>query len=99
MNNNMMMNKKDEDDNDNDNNIGKKVYRKLSWFYSQKLPIHFCLLDKFGWKNGNIVELDEKRLTLVLDEFKEGKLPFLCEEINIDTIKKFTPGTNLRTNK
>lgn len=76
---------------ENDNNeIGKKVYRKLTWFYKQQLPIHFCLLDKFGWKNGEIFELDEEKLTFVLNEFKEGKLPFLCEEININTIKQFT---------
>ena len=72
-----------------ENETGKKVFRKLSWFYKQELPIHFCLLDKFGWKNGEIVELDEEKLTFVLKEFKEGKLPFLCEEINISTIKQF----------
>ena len=75
---------------DNDNEIGKKVYRKLLFFQKKKIPIHFCLLDRYGWKNGEIIDLDEKKLTLVLKEFKEGELPFLLEEINIDTIKQFT---------
>ncbi len=69
--------------------IGKKVYRKLLWFYEKKIPIHFCLLERYGWKNGEIIDLNEKKLTLILKEFKEGKLPFLLEEINIDTIKAF----------
>ena len=78
-----------EKENETSNEIGKKVFRKLSWFYKQKLPIHFCLLNQFGWKNGEILDLDEAKLTLVLKEFKEGELPFLCEEINISTIKQF----------
>ena len=72
------------------NELGKNVFRKLSWYYSQKLPVHFCLLDKFGWKNGDILDLDEDKLTMVLKEFKEGDIPFLLEEISIDTIKRFT---------
>ena len=72
-----------------DNEIGKKIYRKLLWFYENKIPIHFCLMDKYGWKNGLIIDLNEKKLTLVLKEFKEGDLPFLLEEININTIRKF----------
>lgn len=71
------------------NEIGEKVYRKLLWFYKEKIPIHFCLLNKYGWKNGEIIDLDKRKLTLVLKEFKEGNLPFLLEEINIDTIKPF----------
>jgi len=77
---------------ENENNkMGHRVYRKLIWFYEHKLPIHFCLLNVYGWKNGEIIDLDEKKLTLVLKEFKEGELPFLLEDINIETIKKFIP--------
>ena len=72
-----------------DDELGSKVYRKLLWFFENKIPIHFCLLNTYGWKNGKIIDLDEKKLTLVLDEFVEGKLPFLLEDINLDTIKKF----------
>ena len=87
----------DEESGESRNEIGRKVFRKLSWFHKNKLPIHFCLLDQFGWKNGEIVDLDEKKLTFVLKEFKEGKLPFLCEEINISTIKQFkSPSENVR---
>ena len=69
--------------------LGKKFYRKLLWFFEKDIAVHFCLLNMYGWKNGKIIDLNEKKLTLVLKEFKEGELPFLLEEINIDTIKKF----------
>lgn len=77
----------------NDNEIGKRVYRKLLWFYKENIPVHFCLLNRNGWKNGKILDLNEKQLTLVLEEFKEGEIPFLCEEININTIKPFIKPT------
>ena len=74
--------------------LGINVYRKLLWFYEKKIPIHFCLLERYGWKNGDIIDLNEEKLTLVLKEFKEGELPFLLEEINIDTIKAFKKAEN-----
>ena len=70
------------------NELGTKVYRKLLYFFENKLPIHFDLCNG-GWKNGEILDLSEKKLTLVLREFKEGELPFLLEDINCDSIKLF----------
>ena len=70
------------------NELGKKVYRKLSYFFENKIPVHFSL-HSGGWKNGLIVDLDEKKLTLILKEFVEGELPFLLEDIYIDSIKPF----------
>ena len=69
-------------------NLGKQVYRKLEYFYANKIPVHFCLV-RSGWKNGEIIDLSEKKLSLVLREFKEGVLPFLLEEIDVDTIVAF----------
>ncbi len=70
------------------NEIGKNVYRKLVYFFENKMPIHFTL--KYGgWKNGIILDLNEKKLTLVLKEFVEGEMAFLLEDINIESIKKF----------
>ena len=83
---------KDEKKNDKDKvkkEIGKDVYRKLLWFFEKKIPVHFCLMNRYGWKNGEIIDLDKNKLTLVLKEFKEGELPFLLEEINLNTIKPF----------
>lgn len=70
------------------NELGRKVYRKLSYFFENKTPVHFSL-HSGGWKNGLIVDLDEKKLTLILKEFVEGELPFLLEDIYIDSIKPF----------
>lgn len=70
------------------NEIGQQVYRKLLYYFEKKIPIHFSLISG-GWKNGNIIDLSETKLTLVLDEFVEGELPFLLEDINLNSIKPF----------
>ena len=70
------------------NELGKQVCRKLNYFYENKIPVHFSLISG-GWKNGEIIDLDDKKLTFVLKEFVEGELPFLCEEIDFDSINKF----------
>ncbi len=70
------------------NELGRKVYRKLSYFYEKKIPVHFSLISG-GWKNGEIIDLNENTLTLVLKEFVEGELPFLLENIDPNSIVKF----------
>ncbi len=70
------------------NELGKQVYRKLIYFFDNKISVHFSLYSG-GWKNGEILDLNEKQLTLVFREFVEGELPILCENIIIDTIVKF----------
>jgi hypothetical protein len=42
--------------------------------------VHFRLYSG-GWKNGVISDLNLLKLTLILDEFIEGKLPILLENI------------------
>lgn len=71
------------------NEQGKQVFRKLTYFFENKIPIHFSLYSG-GWKNGIILDLNEQKLTLVLKEFIEGELPFLLENIILDSIKRFT---------
>ena len=68
--------------------IGKKVFRKLLYFYENEIPVHFDLISN-GWKNGKIKELNEERLTFILEENLEGELHFLCEEVDPDSIVKF----------
>ena len=70
------------------NELGKQVYRKLLYFFENKIPVHFSL-HSGGWKNGLILDLSEKMSTLVLEEFVEGELPFLLENIILDSIVKF----------
>ena len=68
------------------NEQGLKVYRKLIYFKKNNLPIHFTLYSG-GWKNGYIIDLNEEKLTLVLEEFEEGMLPFVLEEIILEWFK------------
>lgn len=70
------------------NEEGQQVYRKLLYFFKNKIPVHFSLYSG-GWKNGYIIDLSEDMLTLVLQEFVEGELPFLLENIKLHTIVKF----------
>jgi hypothetical protein len=74
--------------NNNLNESGKQVYRKLLYFFTNKISVHFTLI-KGGWKNGEIIDLSEEKLTLVLKEFVEGSIPFLCEEIELGSIKEY----------
>ena len=70
------------------NELGKQAFRKLVYFQENKIPIHFSLISG-GWKNGKIINLNEDKLTLVLNEFVEGELHFLLENIEINSIVKF----------
>ena len=70
------------------NELGKQVYRKVLYFYENKIFVHFSLISG-GWKNGKIINLNEDKLTLVLNEFVEGELHFLLENIEINSIVKF----------
>lgn len=72
------------------NDAGLQAYRKLVYFFENEIPIHFSLVNG-GWKNGTIKELIKPELTLILNEFEEGELSFLLEDINIDSIKRFRP--------
>ncbi len=74
--------------NEMNNELGQQVYRKLSYFFENKIPVHFTL-HSGGWKNGLILDLNEKQLTLVLQEFVEGELSFLLENVIVDSIVKF----------
>jgi len=70
------------------NETGKQVCRKLSYYFENKISVHFCLI-RGGWKNGKIIDLNEKKLAMVLKEFVEGDLPFLLEDIDVNSIKPY----------
>jgi hypothetical protein len=79
------------------NDKGQKVYRKLFYFFDNNICIHFKVtsedingIRKTEWKNGRIIDLDERKLIMVLQEFVEGEKPFLLEDININSIVKYT---------
>jgi len=69
--------------------LNDRIYRKLFYFYDKKLPVHFCLINGPGWKNGIIKDLNKTEYTLILEELREGDLHFLLEEISINSIQPY----------
>ena len=74
----------------NENEYGLRIYRKLLYFSENGQAIHFTINDTGIFYNGIIIELNKDYLTLVLKEFKFGEMPFLLEEINENSIVKYT---------
>ena len=70
------------------NETGKKNYRKLLYYFENKFLVHFRDLNEVFY-NGLILDLNEKKLTIVLKERINGEIPFLLEDINTDSITKF----------
>lgn len=70
------------------NERGLTVYRKLLYFYENKLKVHFKDFNEIFY-NGEIIDISEEKLTLVLKERVMGTLPFLLEKINPDSIYEF----------
>jgi len=68
--------------------IANDSYRKLLYFFENKIEVHFKDLDEIFY-NGLIVDLNEKQQTLVLDERIKGMMPILLEFINSDSIRQF----------
>jgi len=72
-----------------DNDKANRIFRKLTYFFENQIPIHFVEEDSGEFRNGIILDLNEKKLTLVLDEFERGAMPFLLEDIREKSIVKF----------
>ena len=70
------------------NDLGERNYRILLYYFENKIKIHFKDLDEIFY-NGLILDLNEKKLTLVLQERMKGEIPFLLENIKEDSISKF----------
>ena len=70
------------------NDIGQINYRKLLYYFENKILVHFKDLDNIFY-NGLILDLNEDKLTLVLRERVRGEIPFLLENINSDSIMTF----------
>ena len=71
-----------------DNEIGQKNYRKLLYFFKNKIKVHFKDLDEIFY-NGLILDLSEEKLTMVLQERVRGNIPILLEFIRHDSIQEF----------
>ena len=75
------------------NDKAKRTYRKLYYFFENKIPVHFKLETR-EFRNGEILDLNSEKLTLILKEFVFGEIPLLLEDINPDSIIKFTEKKN-----
>jgi len=67
----------------NDNEKGLRIYRKLLYYFENKISVH--INSTFGFRNGIIVDLSETKLTVVIDDKKECS-PMLLEDIYEDSI-------------
>lgn len=68
--------------------LGERNYRILLYYFENKIRIHFKDLDDIFY-NGLILDLNERKLTLVLRERVKGEIPFLLENIKEHSISKF----------
>jgi len=72
----------------NENEIGQENYRKLIYFFENKIKVHFKNFDEIFY-NGLIIDLDGKKLCMVFKERIRGTLPILLECVNPDSIAEF----------
>lgn len=58
-------------------------YRKLVYFFENKISVHIKIIENNEevWLNGNILDLSEEKLTMVLQELQRGGLPILLEDV------------------
>ncbi len=70
------------------NEKGQNIYRKLLYFFENKIKVHFKDLDEIFY-NGLILDLNESKQTLVLQERVRGTIPLLLEFLNENSIEEF----------
>ena len=71
------------------NEIGDINYRKLAYFYVNKILVHFKDTEDIFY-NGLILNLNRKEHILILNERVKGNIPIILEEIKTDSICEFT---------
>ena len=69
--------------------IAQDSYRKLHYFFENKIKVHFKDFDEIFY-NGIIIDLNEEKLTMVLAENQMGTMPILLECVNPDSIREYT---------
>jgi len=72
-----------------DAQINQDTFRKLFYFFENKIKVHFKDLDGIFY-NGIILDLNEEKMTMVLVENVKGTMPILLEFINSNSIREFT---------
>ncbi len=65
----------------------ERLYRKLRFFYEEKIPIHFKLIKNgMGFRNGTITKLNRETGIMILKENMMGEIPFALEDLNENSI-------------
>ena len=86
-----MKDKNKEETKRNQDTIQKATesYRKLSYFFENKIPVHIKTMENGNeiWLNGSILDISGEKLTMVLQELQRGCLPILLE--NVTKISKY----------
>lgn len=70
-----------------DDKIANNSYRKLLYFFSNKIAVHFKDFNNIFY-NGIIEDLNEEKKTLILKERVRGTMPLILEDIDPKTIVK-----------
>ena len=76
-------------DNSMTNEYDDRIYRKLLYFYENQLVIHFKLISG-EFRNGIIRNLNREEAVMNINEFKIGDISVLFEDINENSIEKYT---------
>ena len=63
------------------------TYRKLLYFFENKIEVHFKDVDNIFY-NCLILDLNEKKQTMIIDERVKGTMPILLELVNNNSIRK-----------
>ena len=71
------------------NEIGDINYRKLVYFYENKILVHFKDIADIFY-NGLILNLNREGHILILQERVKGNIPITLENIKTDSICEFT---------
>ena len=71
------------------NEIGDINYRKLAYFYENKILVHFKNTENIFY-NGLILNLNREEHILILNERVKGNIPIILEDIKTDSICEFT---------
>ena len=69
--------------------IAQDSYRKLHYFFENKIKVHFKDFDEIFY-NGIIIDLNKEKFTMVLAEHIKGTMPILLECVNPDSIREYT---------
>ena len=69
------------------NEKGNRIFRKLIYYFENKIEVH--INSTVGFRNGLILDLSESKLSLVIDDHKNGATPILLEDINEESISKY----------